>query len=168
MLRQDREHRLRIVLAFWTRRYQSKRADNDARATMIYRFQDFELDEARLELRRSGVDISIQARVLRALIYLVRHRDRVVLKDELCDAVWQDIVVSDAALAQVIMHVRKALGDEGEQQTLVKTVRGRGFRFIADVTEERIRTGEILAPDWFMRAYMEGFRVVERLQEQTR
>ncbi|HET8938363.1 MAG TPA: AAA family ATPase, partial [Polyangiales bacterium] len=102
---------------------------------MIYRFQDFELDEARLELRRSGVDIAIQARVLRALIYLVRHRDRVVLKDELCDAVWQDIVVSDAALAQVIMHVRKALGDEGEQQTLVKTVRGRGFRFIADVQE---------------------------------
>jgi DNA-binding winged helix-turn-helix (wHTH) protein/tetratricopeptide (TPR) repeat protein len=123
-----------MVLAFWTRRYQSKRADNDAQATMIYRFQDFELDEARLELRRAGVDVAIQARVLRALLYLVRHRDRVVLKDELCDAVWQEIVVSDAALAQVIMHVRKALGDEGEQQTLLKTVRGRGFRFIADVT----------------------------------
>lgn len=123
-----------MVLAIWTRRYQSKRADNDAQATMIYRFQDFELDEARLKLRRAGVDVAIQARVLRALLYLVRHRDRVVLKDELCDAVWQEIVVSDAALAQVIMHVRKALGDEGEQQTLVKTVRGRGFRFIADVT----------------------------------
>ncbi|HTU60148.1 MAG TPA: transcriptional regulator, partial [Polyangiales bacterium] len=101
---------------------------------MIYRFQDFELDEARLELRRAGADVAIQARVLRALLYLVRHRDRVVLKDELCDAVWQDIVVSDAALAQVIMHVRKALGDEGEQQTLLKTVRGRGFRFIAEVS----------------------------------
>lgn len=134
LVRQDCAHRY-LVLAFWTRRYQSKRADNDALATMIYRFQDFELDEARLELRRSGVDIAIQARVLRALIYLVRHRDRVVLKDELCDAVWQDIVVSDAALAQVIMHVRKALGDEGEQQSLLKTVRGRGFRFIADVSE---------------------------------
>lgn len=124
----------RTVLAFWTDRYQSKRADNDAQATMIYRFQDFELDEGRLELRRAGVDIAIQARVLRALLYLVRHRDRVVPKDELCDAVWQDIVVSDAALAQVIMHARKALGDEGEQQTLLKTVRGRGFRFVADVS----------------------------------
>ena len=101
---------------------------------MIYRFHDFELDEARLELRRAGTDVAIQARVLRALLYLVRHRDRMVPKDELCDAVWQDIVVSDAALAQVIMHVRKALGDEGEQQTFVKTVRGRGFRFIADVS----------------------------------
>ena len=121
------------VLAFWTRRYQSKRADNDTQGPMIYRFQDFELDEARLELRRAGVDVTIQARVLRALLYLVRHRDRVVPKDELCDAVWQDVVVSDAALAQVVMHVRKALGDEGEQQNLVKTIRGRGFRFVAEV-----------------------------------
>lgn len=122
-----------LVLAFLTRRYQSKRADHDVRATMIYRFQDFELDEARLELRRAGAEVPIQARVLRALLYLVRHRDRVVLKDELCEAVWQEIVVSDAALAQVVMHVRKALGDEGEQQNMVKTVRGRGFRFVADV-----------------------------------
>ena len=62
---------------------------------MIYRFQDFKLDEARLELRRAGALVAIQARVLRALIYLVKHRERVVSKDELCDAVWQDMVVSD-------------------------------------------------------------------------
>ena len=105
---------LRMVLAFWTRRYQSKRADNDARATMIYRFQDFELDEARLELRRSGVDIAIQARVLRALIYLVRHRERVVLKGELpspfdaapqyrvtvSDRIWTHAYVPLAAVVQ--------------------------------------------------------------------
>jgi DNA-binding winged helix-turn-helix (wHTH) protein/tetratricopeptide (TPR) repeat protein len=120
-----------LRLAFWALRYQT----NIVQAPMIYRFQDFELDEARLELRRGGVDVAIQARVLRALIYLVKHRDRVVSKDELCDAVWQDLVVSDAALAQVVMHARKALGDEGEQQTLLKTVRGRGFRFIAEARE---------------------------------
>jgi len=103
---------------------------------MIYRFLDFELDEGRFELRRNGQAIPLQARVLRALAYLVEQRERVVPKDELIDAVWKDVAVSDTALSQVIMLARRALADDAEQPALLKTVRGRGFRFTAAVQLE--------------------------------
>lgn len=116
---------------------------------MIYRFLDFELDQSRFELRKKGVPIAVQARVLRALAHLIEQRERVVSKDELIDAVWKDVVVSDTALSQVIMLARKALQDDAEQPTLLKTVRGRGFRFTAQVELQdgpSDRSSELSAP----------------------
>lgn len=100
-----------------------------------YRFLDFELDEARFELRRGSKLIAVQARVFRLLAYLVRHRERVITRSELIDKVWDGTVVSDTAISQVIMLARKALNDD--QQTSIITVRGQGFRFAAETEQSQ-------------------------------
>lgn len=105
---------------------------------MISCFGDFELDDQQFELRVDGVKVPVQPKVLDVLLHLVRARDRVVLKRELFDSVWPGVVVSEASISRVIMEVRKAIGDELHQ--MVVTVRGRGFRFTASVTERNHST----------------------------
>jgi predicted ATPase len=112
---------------------------------MVYRFADFELDEQRFELRSGGAKVAVQPKVLDVLFYLVRMRDRVVLKRELLDAVWADVVVSEASVSRVIMEARRAIGDDLQQ--VIVTVRGRGFRFAGQVTEgERSASPAVAAP----------------------
>ncbi|HKU38871.1 MAG TPA: AAA family ATPase [Polyangiales bacterium] len=98
---------------------------------MIYRFLGFELDETQVELRFDGRPITVQARVFALIAYLLRHRERVVPKDELVRELWKANALSDTAISQVVMLARKALRDEGENQRIIRTLRGRGFRFIA-------------------------------------
>jgi predicted ATPase len=100
---------------------------------MILCFGDHELDDQQFELRTDGVKVPVQPKVLDVLFHLARARDRVVLKRELLDSVWPGVVVSEASISRVIMEARKAIGDELHQ--VVVTVRGRGFRFAATVTE---------------------------------
>jgi DNA-binding winged helix-turn-helix (wHTH) protein len=95
------------------------------------RFGEFELDEARFELRRAGVPQQVQPKVLDLLLYLVRHRDRVVKKEELFQHVWPDVAVSEGSLSQAISVARKVLGDTSDAQEHIRTVRGRGFQFVA-------------------------------------
>jgi predicted ATPase/DNA-binding winged helix-turn-helix (wHTH) protein len=105
---------------------------------MIFAFGDYELDEERLELRRRAERVPVQPRVLDVLRYVVSKRGRVVLKQELLDAVWAGVTVTEASLSRAIFEARRAIGDE-LQQVLV-TVRGRGFRFAGEVTEQGTRT----------------------------
>ena len=94
---------------------------------------DYELDEEQFELRCEGVKVPVQPKVLDLLHHLIRARDRVVLRKELFDAVWSGVAVSEASLSRAVLEARRAIGDD-LQQVLV-TVRGRGFRFVADVAE---------------------------------
>ncbi|WP_317930140.1 winged helix-turn-helix domain-containing tetratricopeptide repeat protein [Halioxenophilus sp. WMMB6] len=105
---------------------------------MIYRFGHCELDLAVVELRCNGEVVSIEPQVFRLLVYLVEHRERMVSKDEIIEAVWSGRVVSDSALTSRIKAARKAIGDSGEQQRLIRTVRGQGFRFIAEVQGQEV------------------------------
>ncbi len=98
-------------------------------------FAGFDLDTTTFELRRDGVPVPMEPQVFDLLAYLVRHRDRVVHKTELLDAVWGDRFVSDSALTSRIKRVRQALGDDGRSQRWVKTVHGRGYRFAAEASE---------------------------------
>jgi DNA-binding winged helix-turn-helix (wHTH) protein len=100
---------------------------------MVHTFLDFELDEDLFELRSHGEVIATQARVFALIVYLLHARDRVVGKGELMKALWKGNVVSETAISQVVMLARKALGDEGDTQRVIKTLRGRGFRFVAPV-----------------------------------
>jgi DNA-binding winged helix-turn-helix (wHTH) protein len=100
---------------------------------MVYRFGDFELDPGTHELRRHGCPVAVEPQVLGVLAYLVGHADRVVGKDELLEQVWGDAFVSEATLSSRIMSARKAVGDSGAEQRLIKTVHGRGFRFVGQV-----------------------------------
>jgi predicted ATPase len=113
---------------------------------MILCFGDYELDDQQFELRSAGVKVPVQPKVLDVLLHLVRAADRVVLKRELLDAVWPGVVVSEASISRVIMEARKAIGDELHQT--VVTVRGRGFRFTAPVTE-RERSNAPRTPEPF-------------------
>jgi TolB-like protein/Tfp pilus assembly protein PilF len=105
-------------------------------------FGAFELDLTHPDLRKDGVRVPLHATPLRLLIYLVRHRERGVSKQELFDEVWPDAVVSDAALSSALKEVRRALGDDGTAQRFVATERGRGYRWLAPV---EVRTPEARA-----------------------
>ncbi len=92
-----------------------------------------ELDDALFELRRDGAAIPLEPQAFDVLVHLVRNRDRVVAKEELMDAVWGGRFVSETAVTSRIKQVRRALGDDGQAQRAVRTVHGRGYRFVAAV-----------------------------------
>lgn len=98
-----------------------------------FRFGDFELDLPRRELRRNGTPVELQPRVFSLLAYLVEQRDRAVSKDELQDQVWTGLVVTEASLTRAVMKLRQAVGDDAGTQSVIKTVHGHGYRFVADI-----------------------------------
>jgi TolB-like protein len=100
-----------------------------------YLFEDLALDTDRRELRRGSALVVVEPQVFDLLVHIVRNRDRVVSKDELVDKVWQGRIVSESALFNRINAVRKAIGDTGERQRLVRTLPRKGVRFVADVRE---------------------------------
>ncbi len=97
---------------------------------MRYRFGPFTLDVTRGLLQDAGRDVAIEPRGFALLELLVSHHDRMVTKDEIIETVWDGRIVSDAAIATVIKTTRKALGDDGVGQKFIRTVRGRGVRFV--------------------------------------
>lgn len=96
----------------------------------VWYFGDFVLDLPRYELRRDGVSIPVEPQVFDVLTQLVKHHHRVVTKIELFDAVWGGKFVGEAALSSRIKAVRRALGDDGVSQHVIRTVRGRGYQFV--------------------------------------
>ncbi len=102
---------------------------------MAWQFGDYLLDPERFELVRRGEPVHTEPQVLALIIHLVRHRDRMVSKDELAGAVWPNRAVSDASISSRIRSARQALGDDGDQQRVIRTIHGKGFRFVADVTD---------------------------------
>ena len=104
---------------------------------MIYAFGDYQLDTQRYELRHDSTLCALERQGFNVLVYLVQHRDRVVAKAELLEQLWPNQSVSENTLTQRLRAVRRALGDSGHEQRLIKTVHGRGYRFIAAV-EERV------------------------------
>ena len=100
------------------------------------RFGDYELSVERVELRRGGEPVAVEPQVFDVLAYLVRNRDRVVPKTELLDQVWGDRFVSESALTSRIKSARRAIGDTGRDQRAIKTVHGRGYRFVLEVVDD--------------------------------
>ena len=100
---------------------------------MRYLFEGYALDTDRRELHRGDDLVPIEPQVFDLLAYLVSQRERVVSKDDLLTAVWKGRIVSESALTTRINAARAALGDSGEAQRLIRTLRGRGVRFVGDV-----------------------------------
>jgi TolB-like protein len=98
-------------------------------------FKDCRLDPERRELTREAGPVAIGPQAFDLLLYLVRNRERVVSKDDLLNAVWRGRIVSESTLTSHINAVRKAVGDNGQEQLLIRTVARKGFRFVADVRE---------------------------------
>jgi len=100
---------------------------------MIYQFDQFELDITRFELREEGAVQPLEPQVFGLLAYLIEHRERLVPKNELFEKLWDGRVVTDSALTSRIKSARQVLGDSGKTQQFIKTIHGKGFRFVADV-----------------------------------
>ena len=100
-----------------------------------YLFDDCVLDTSRRELRRGAAPVAVEPQVFDLLVHLVRHRDRVVSKDELLATVWHGRIVSEFALFNRINAARSAIGDSGNRQRLIKTLPRKGLRFVGDVCE---------------------------------
>lgn len=102
---------------------------------MVFTFGDHRLDIDRRELRWGAEVVRLEPQVFDLLAYLVQHRDRVVSKEDLRQAIWGGRIVSYSALAGRINAVRRALGDDGAAQRLVRTFARKGVRFVGDVDE---------------------------------
>jgi TolB-like protein len=100
---------------------------------LLVQFNNFTVDTDRRELRGADGTIHVEPQVFDLLLYFARNANRVISKDELIEHVWKGRIVSDAALNSRINSARKAIGESGENQTLIKTIPRRGFLFSADI-----------------------------------
>lgn len=123
----------------------------------MHRFGDCELDEAARELRRGGSSVHLEPQAFDLLAELVRHRDRVMTKVELLDGVWGHRFLSDANLTTRIKEIRQAVGDDGVTQHTIRTVRGRGYRFVAAVHDPH-RSVELLGRSDLMASVRDALR----------
>ncbi len=96
-----------------------------------YQFGEFELDTSTASLRRGGQEVPLPPKAFQVLAYLIEHRQQVVSKQELVEALWKDTFVTDDALVQAITAVRKALGDDAEHPRYIRTKPRLGYQFIA-------------------------------------
>ena len=109
---------------------------------MQFAFADHVLDTDRRELRRGRQAVAVEPQVLDMLIYLLQNRDRVVSKDDLIASIWDGRIVSDATLTSRLYAARKAIGDSGQGQRLIRTIARKGLRFVGEV-EPRSNDGEV-------------------------
>ena len=100
---------------------------------MKFLFDNHALDTDRRELHRGSERIAVEPQVFDLLVYLVQNCERVVSKDDLIASVWHGRIVSDSTLTSRINAARKAVGDSGEDQKLIRTVVRKGLRFVGAV-----------------------------------
>ncbi|BAM88733.1 transcriptional regulator domain protein [Bradyrhizobium oligotrophicum S58] len=103
---------------------------------MRFLFEDYCLDAERRELTRGKQFVAVGPKVFDLLLHLVRHRDQVVTRDDLLAAVWDGRIVSESTMTTHLNAVRKAIGDTGKDQRLIRTVARKGIRFVGEVREE--------------------------------
>jgi TolB-like protein/cytochrome c-type biogenesis protein CcmH/NrfG len=101
-----------------------------------YSFESYALDTGTRELTRGAELIPLEPQVFDLLVFLIENRDRVVSKDDVMASVWQGRIVSESTLTSRINAARKAIGDSGNQQKLIRTIARKGFRFVGALHEE--------------------------------
>src|SRR5258707_2677397 len=113
---------------------------------MTLSFGDYVINLDRRELRRAKRPVHVQPQVFDLLVYLVQNRDRVVSKDDLIASVWSGRIVSESTLTSRINAARKAVGDNGEDQKLIRTIPRKGLRFVGAVNEQPGNTQPVETP----------------------
>ena len=115
---------------------------------MRYQSENFTLDTDDYSLTRNGINHAIEPQVFDLLVYLIENRNRVVSREELLECVWDGRIVSDSAINARLKEARKAVGDTGKQQRVIKTIHRRGYQFVADVfvTSDDEREEKPLSP----------------------
>jgi predicted ATPase/DNA-binding winged helix-turn-helix (wHTH) protein len=101
-----------------------------------FQFGEFQLDDKRFTLAGPAGPVHVEPQVFELLHHLIVNHDRVVPKEELLDAIWGDRFVSESALTSRVKAARRAVGDDGQAQRIIKTVHARGYQFVADVRSD--------------------------------
>ncbi len=104
---------------------------------MLLKFDNIEIDDTKFELRRDGEIQHVEPLVFDLILFLAKNPDRIISKDEIIEELWGGRIVADATISSCIKSARKALGDSGEHQKYIKTIRGRGLQFIAAARSTR-------------------------------
>ncbi len=120
---------------------------------MVYRFDQFEVDDRELRFSDAGVALQVEPKVLRLLIYLIENRNRLVRKQELLDKVWPDAMVTENALTRAIGLLRKALNEDSRVPRYIETVPTAGYRFIANVTTVDEAAGDLATEEPVVAAF---------------
>src|SRR5690554_4700457 len=94
-----------------------------------YRFDDICVDAANFRVSKAGTVLPLEPKTFLVLLYLIEHRDRLVEKGELLDAIWKDVTVTENALTREIAKLRKSLADDPKAAKYIQTVHTRGYRF---------------------------------------
>jgi len=118
-------------------------------ALLFYRFGAFRLDPLARELLEDGRRVDLPLSTIDCLIYLIRHRDRPIGRDELASAVWGRVDVSEVSLSHAVMRLRRLLGDDGNAQRAIRTVPRLGYRWVMEDTREdlvEVSAAEAVAP----------------------
>jgi TolB-like protein/cytochrome c-type biogenesis protein CcmH/NrfG len=102
-----------------------------------FHFSDHVLDVDLRELTRGGESVPVEPQVFDLLVHLIENRDHVVTKDDLIETVWDGRIVSESTLTSRINAARKAVGDSGKDQIMIRTLARKGFRFVGDVQQHR-------------------------------
>jgi len=110
-----------------------------AESRVKHRFLDCEIDLAARELHRGGRRVRLEPKVFDLLALLLAHQDRVVTKDEVQDALWPGVVVTEASLDRSVMKARRAVGDDARRQGVIRTVPKHGYRFVATLSPDAPR-----------------------------
>jgi len=102
---------------------------------MIYQFNEFQLSPSNFSLLKKGQALDVEPQVFNLIQYLIENRERVVTRDEIFEVLWADKEVLDATLSNHIKLARAILGDDGKSQSIIRTVRGRGYQFVSEVKQ---------------------------------
>jgi TolB-like protein/DNA-binding winged helix-turn-helix (wHTH) protein/Tfp pilus assembly protein PilF len=111
-----------------------------------FHFSDHVLDVNLRELTRGGESVAVEPQVFDLLVHLIENRDHVVTKDDLIETVWDGRIVSESTLTSRINAARRAVGDSGKDQAVIRTIARKGFRFVGDLQPPRNGEARAVAP----------------------
>ncbi|MCC8973702.1 winged helix-turn-helix domain-containing tetratricopeptide repeat protein [Bradyrhizobium brasilense] len=136
---------------------------------MPFLFEDYCLDANRRELKRGSELIPVGPKVFDLLLFLVQNREQVVTRDDLLKAVWEGRIVSESTLTSHVNAVRKAIGDTGKEQRLIRTVSRRGLRFVGKIIEQEMPARvSVTGPGTDLGVQDPGVRHAKNIQEPIR
>lgn len=110
--------------------------------SLIYQFDNVRVEAREFRFFKDGASVTLEPKAFAVLIFLIENRGRLVLKDELLDAVWKDSFVTPNVLTRVVAQLRRALGEDAKSARYIETVPTRGYRFIAEVEEIQAETAD--------------------------
>jgi DNA-binding winged helix-turn-helix (wHTH) protein len=128
----------------------------------VFTFADVEVREREFCIVKAGEALAVEPKAFRVLVFLLRNPHRLITKDELLDAVWNDCAVSENSLTRTIALLRRLLGDDTHEPRYIAAVPTVGYRFLCDVKVAEDGFREVNAADLPQLDGSNGFKPLEQ------